>query len=104
MYKDLRAKSVSILHSKMPRELLDNSEQEAPPEKPSQVQDISPQMIDIDKISKKPRQENPNNWHPNLKEKLEGPLKEAGFHSFTKIMNYCKKDAYSIFPKGSLVL
>ena len=46
---------------------------------------------------------NPNNWHSILKEKLEGPLKAAGHPSFTKIMNFCKTDAYSVFLKGSLV-
>ena len=82
----------------MPWELLKNSERPAP-EKLSQEQDDQ-QVIDVDKIPKKPRIANPNNWHPKLKEKLEGPLKEVGFPSFTKIMNFCKKDAYIIFLKG----
>ena len=55
----------------------------------------------MDKILKNPKLTwNPNNWNPKLKAKLEGPLKTAGNPSFTKIMNFCKKDAYSIFLKG----
>ena len=101
MHEDLRAKKASILHSEMPRDLLENSES-AQSDKPTKERE-SPPEIDVDKIPKKPRVPNPNNWNPTLKEKLEGPLKEAGFPSFTKVMNFCKTDAYSVFPKGSPV-
>ena len=34
---------------------------------------------------------------------LTDPLAEAGNPTFTKIMNFCKKDAYSIVLKGYAV-
>ena len=55
----------------------------------------------MDKIQNKPRVANPNNWHPKLKAALEGPLKEAQNPTFTEIMEFCTKDAYSVVPKGS---
>ena len=85
----------------MPRELLANSETEAQPEKPCGDQGTEQQAIDVNKIPKKPRIANPNNWHPKLKAVLEEPLKAAGYPSFTKVLNFCKQDAYSLFPKGS---
>ena len=103
MHEDLRAKRASILHSEMPRELLTNSEVDAPKGKPSAEAGTHNEAIDVDKIPKRPKMANPNKWHPKLKEKLEEPLKAAGFPSFTKIMNFCKQDAYSIFPKGSAI-
>jgi len=49
------------------------------------------------------KRENPNNWHPKLKETVEKPLKETGFPTFTKILQLCKLDAYNIYPRGSEV-
>ena len=101
MHEDLLAKRANIHHSEMPSELLENLQQD-PPTPP--VVKNPPAPIDVDKILKKPKlTPNPNNWNPKLKAKLEGPLKTASNPSFTKIMNFCKKDAYSIFPKGSSV-
>ena len=42
------------------------------------------QVLDVDKIQKKPRVANPNHWHPKLKAALEGPLREAGNPTFKK--------------------
>ena len=55
-----------------------------------------------EKPPKKPRKANPNTWHPKLKAALEGPLKDAGNPSFTKILNFCG-NAYHIVPKNSPV-
>ena len=103
MHNDLRAKRANIHHSEMPLELLTNStnpDPAAPAPKEEQV-------VDVDKVGEKPpkksRQANPNNWHLKLKAALEAPLKTAGNPSFTKIMNFCGKDAYGIVPKGSNV-
>ena len=102
MHEDLRAKRASILHSKMPSELLTNSTAEK--EKASTDKASASNPIDVDKIPKKQKVvPNPNNWHPKLKEALEEKLKIAGNPSFTKVMNFCKTDAYSVFPKGSPV-
>ena len=86
----------------MPSELLENSQQD-PPAPPAVKNPPTPTApIDVDKILKRPKlTPNLNNWNPKLKAKLEGPLNTAGNPSFTKIMNFCKKDVYSIFPKGS---
>ena len=78
MHEDLRAKQESILHSKMPRDLILNSKKEQPPGKPSAEQDTTDQVIDVNKIPKKPKIANPSTWHPSLKEKLGEPLKTAG--------------------------
>ena len=53
------------------------------------------------KIQNKPRVATPNNWRPKLKADLEGPLKEMENPTQTKIMEFCKKDAYGVVPKGS---
>ena len=102
MHEDLRAKRASIHHSEVPNELITNSTPEAPPKAVSKKTPSPTDPIDVDKIPKKPKTvPNPNNWHPKLKEALEEPLKKAGHPSFTKVMNFCKKDAYGIFHKGS---
>ena len=104
MHNDLRAKRANIHHSKMPLELLANSTNS---EKPALQGPREEQVVDVNKVDEKPpkktRPTNPNNWHPKLKAALEAPLKAAGNPSFTKIMNYCGKDAYSVLPKGSSI-
>ena len=57
----------------------------------------------MDKIQKKPIVANIKNWHPKLNVALEGPLKESENPSFTKIMKFCKKDAYDVVLKGSQI-
>ena len=102
MHEDLRAKRADILHSEIQSELLQNSEPKLnlpvtaknPPNNPT---------INVDVITKRPRVDNTSNWHPKLKTALQEPLKTAGNPTFTKIMKYCKKDGYNIFPKGSSV-
>ena len=101
MHEDLRAKRASILHSEMPHELLKNSSEH--PERKKRNTPSPTHSMDGDKSKKTKTVANPNNWNPKLKAALEAPLKAAGNPSFTKVMNYCKKDAYSIFPKGSPV-
>ena len=55
----------------------------------------------MENIQKNTRVVNLNNWHPKLKSALEGPLKEAGNPTFTKIMKLCYKDSYGVVTKGS---
>ena len=98
MHDDLRAKRSTIHHSEMPLELLKNSTEKTPP---SATRTPEIQVVDIEKIQNNPRLANLNNWHPKLKADLEGPLKEAGNPTFTKIIKFCKKDAYAEVPKGS---
>ena len=101
MHEDLRAKRASILHSEMPSELITNSE----PEQPYQGRSKNPptnHVIDVDVSPKKAKlMTNKSTWNPKLRDALTAPLTTAGQPSFTKIMQFCKKDAYGIFPKGS---
>ena len=98
MHEDLCAKRARILHSEMPNDLLTKSTAEK--EKTPTNKTPAPAPIDVDKILKKQKvAPNPNNWHPKLKEALEDKLNLAGNPLFTKVMNFCKKDAYGIFPK-----
>eukprot|EP00560_Eucampia_antarctica_P008394 CAMPEP_0197825944 /NCGR_PEP_ID=MMETSP1437-20131217/2968_1 /TAXON_ID=49252 ORGANISM="Eucampia antarctica, Strain CCMP1452" /NCGR_SAMPLE_ID=MMETSP1437 /ASSEMBLY_ACC=CAM_ASM_001096 /LENGTH=151 /DNA_ID=CAMNT_0043426169 /DNA_START=12 /DNA_END=467 /DNA_ORIENTATION=- len=102
MHEDLRAKRAMILHSDMPSELFSNSGTDSPP--PERIKTLPNKTpIEVDAIPKRTRVANKNNWHPKLKEALKGPLKAAGHPTFTKIMNFCKKDGYNIFPKGSQI-
>ena len=103
MHEDLRAKRASILHSEMPSELIANSE----PEEPFQARSKHPPttaVIDVDVTPKKAKLiANKSTWNPKLRDALTVPLAKAGQPTFTKIMQFCKKDAYGIFPKGSPV-
>ena len=104
MHKDLRSKRASILHSEMPMNLITNSE----PEMVQQDRTRNPATnatIDVDINPKKVKLAPPNksNWNPRLRAALTVPLKEAGQPSFTKIMQFCKKDACSIYPRGSSI-
>ena len=98
MHGDLRAKRATIHHSDMPLELLKNST-ETPPKTATRTPEI--QVVYMDKIQNNPRVSNLNNWHPKLKEALEGPLKEAENPTLTKILRFRKKDAHGVVPKGS---
>ena len=98
MHGGLQAKRATIRHIEMPLELLTNST-DTPPLPTTRTPEI--QVLDVDNTHKKPRVANTNNWHPNLKVDLEGPLREAGNPTFKKIMNYWKKDACLVVPKGS---
>ena len=98
MHGDLREKRATIHHSEMPLELLTNST-DTPSTPTTRTPEI--QVLDVDKIHKKPRVVKPKHWHPKLKSALEGPLREEGNPSFTKIMNYCKNDEYGVVPKVS---
>ena len=102
MHEYLRAKRADILHSEMPSELLQNSEPKINLPVTAKTPPTNP-TINMDAIPKRPRVANTSNWHPKLKAALHGPLKTAGNPTFTNIMNYCKKDGYNIFPKGSPV-
>ena len=103
MHEDLRAKRASILHSEMPSDLLPNSE----PEISQQVQTKNPPtnaVIDVDVSPKEPKlAPNKSTWNPKLREALTAPLKEARRPTFAKIMQFCKKYAYSIYSRGSPV-
>ena len=98
MHGNLQAKRATIHHSEMPLELLTNSTDTPPP---PTTRTPETQVLDVDKIHKKPRVVKPNYCHPKLKAALEGPLREAGNPMLTKIVNYYKKDAYGVVPKGS---
>ena len=98
MHSDLRAKMATIHHSEIPMELITNSAPQVPPTPPPAVHENP--GVDVDKIPKKLRVSNPNNWNPKLKTALQGLLGEAGNPTFTKVMDFYKKDAYSIVPKG----
>ena len=77
MHEDLREKRADIHHSEMPLELILNStEKEAPP-KPNET---TPEVVDVEveRIKKKLRPVNPNNWNKNLKAALKELLKESG--------------------------
>ena len=100
MHGNLRAKRANIHHSEMPLELLTNSK-ETPPPPTTRSPEI--QVIYMDKIQKKPSVANINNWYPKLNVALEGPLKESENPSFTKIMEFCKKDAYYVVLKVSRI-
>ena len=91
MHKDPQDEHTRILHSEMSQELLTNTGQDLEHEKSAVAPVPEQEIIDVNKIPKKRLQANPNNWHPKLKEKLEGPLKTTGNPLFTKIMNFCKK-------------
>ena len=83
-------------------DLLQNSEPKLTPLVTANTPPTNP-TIDVDAIPKRPRVSNTSNWYPKLKASLQGPLKTAGNPAFTKIVNYCKKNVYNIFPKGSPV-
>ena len=95
MHDDLRAKRSQITHSEVPSELLANSF----------AQDLEGEAGHGGggKEPKRMRKSNPNTWHPKLEAALKGPLQAAGNPTFTKIMNYVKKDGYNIIHKGSRV-
>ena len=67
MHGDLPEKIATIHHSEIPLELLTNST-DTPPQPTTSTPDI--QVLDVNKIHKKPRVVNPNNWHPKLKAAL----------------------------------
>ena len=103
MHEDLRAKRASILHSEMPSALIINSNGDR--EDPPNAKTPTPtDPIDVDRFPKKTKfVANTNNWHPKLKEALKDKLQLADNPTFTKVLNFCKKDAYGIFSKGSPV-
>ena len=102
MHEDRCSKKASILHSEIPSELLTNSDTTSP--QPEWIKNLPHKpAIDMDATTKRYRFANPKNWHPNLMAALKRPLQTAGSPTFTKIMNFCKKDAYIIFSKGSPV-
>ena len=94
MQVDLCVKKLVILHGEVPSELVSAK----PADKDS---DKDPLEQGDGTNAKRPHPTNPNAWHPCLKAKLAGPLKEAGFPMFTKILNFCGKDACHIFPRHS---
>ena len=97
MHEDLRAKKASILHSVIPIELLTNSRTTSPP--PDQIKNLPHKpAIDVYVTPKRQRVSNPKNWHPKLMAAIKRPMQTAGSPNFTKIMNFCKKVAYIIFP------
>ena len=98
MNEDLRSKKASILHSKIPSELITNSGTRSPP--PERINNILHKpAIDVCATPKMHRVANPKNWNPKLMAALKRLLQTAGSPTFTIIMNFCKKDAYRILPK-----
>ena len=102
MHSDLRAKKSTIHHSEMPADLITNSTPaDAQPTTASGGKEKRKGDGDHDDTRKRQRRDNTNNWNPKLKAVLEAPLKKAGYPTFTKILNWLKKDAYHIYPKGT---
>ena len=102
MHEYLRARKASVLHREIPSELITNSGTTSKP--PDRIKNLPPKpAIDVDETTKRQRVANQNNLNPKLMAALKKPLQTAGSPTFTKIMNFCKNDAYSIFPKGSPV-
>ena len=90
MHEDLRAKKLCFHHSEMPRELLETTPLPSPSPPPKQ-----------DDPNKRARLGNPNVWHPKLQVLLQPACRVAKNPSFAKLLGFLKKDAYSIFPRGS---
>ena len=99
MHEDPRSKKASIFHSEMSSEFLTNYGTNSPP--PDQIKNLPHKTaIDVDVTIKRQRVANPNIWNPKLMAALKKPLQTTVSPTFTKIMKFCKNDAYSIFPKG----
>ena len=89
MHSDLRAKKAAIHHGEVPKELIDNSS-------------TAPEDEDNGGQGKhKRRKLEDATWNHKLKAALAGPLAAAGHPSFSKIMRFCKQDAYGVFSKKS---
>ena len=102
MHEDLLAKKASTINREMPSELQTNSGTTLPP--PERIKNLPHKPdIDVDATTKRQRVTNSNNWHPQLMSALKRPPQTSGSPTFTKIMNFKKKDTYKIFPKGSPV-
>ena len=100
--EDLLAKKASTINREMPSELQTNSGTTLPP--PERIKNLPHKPdIDVDVTTKRQRVANSNNWHPQLMSALKRPPQTSGSPTFTKIMNFKKKDTYKIFPKGSPV-
>ena len=85
----------------MPSDLLTNSE----PETSQQDRPKNPPTnaaINVNITTKNPKLAPPNKstWNPKLLAALTVPLKDAGQPQFTNIMQFFKKDAYSIYLRG----
>ena len=103
MHEDLRAKRASIMHSEMPIDLIANSEKERAQQEKAE-ESAADDTLEVEKPPKKIKREpaaaNKNNWNLKLRAALTGPMKEAGQPSFTKVLHFCKADAYHIFTRG----
>ena len=87
MQANLSAKKATIHHGEVPQELVQQS---------LEGDDVDPPQ----KEKKRKREHSVEApWHPKLKEALVTPLKQAGNPTFSKILNFCKKDVWHIFPK-----
>ena len=77
MHEDLRAKWAATHHSEMSLELISNSTEKEDPPIPNET---TPEVVDVEveRIKKKLRPVNPNNWNKNLKAALKELLKESG--------------------------
>jgi hypothetical protein len=90
MHTNLSAKMGAITHAEVPTELYEKKQK--PPKRDS------PDKPDND-IKKKPRQANPNNWHPKLKANISKAMATAKNPSFQSIMKFCGKNADELYPK-----
>lgn len=87
LHDDLHAKIAQIHHSKMPLDLVMNSANEQIVEAVT-LNTPGIAVLDVDRIPKWQNILNPKNWNSKLKAALEGTIKKAGSHTFTKIMNF----------------
>ena len=105
MHTQLASKQGLVSHAEVPQELIamtcgDERKRGAVPDLTDSGTDEEPTKPPTKKqrVGKK---DNPNCWHQSLKDKLTGPLKQAGYPSFTAILKYCDGDPTEIVPRHS---
>ena len=91
MHQDLRAKKSCIHHGEVPAELVNTT--------------TNKRQTENDEGSGNPKRpkpaSNPNTWNSKLRKALVQPMRVAGNPSFTKVMQFCKCDAYKMLPKAN---
>jgi hypothetical protein len=101
LHDSLTYKTVGFLHAETPTALYvddskgSNKRKKSEPKDKDKVPDK-----DMSKRSKPTVIDNPNTWHPKVKEALQPPIRAAGNPGFVKIMAFCNtnpEDLYSFF-------
>ena len=99
MHANLSSKQGNIFHSEVPQALL--VPKLSPLSTPLKRKNPPVETPPTDKPDIKKPRKNLNNWHPTLKEKLEGPMLKAGNPSFTSIMQYVDADPNDVISDRS---